>query len=449
MIGYMVYFQVAESDALLESPYNNRQSAQQANVVRGAILAQDGRVLAETTNDSEGNSVRTYKYDNLFAQTVGYTQYGNAGLEATQNYILQNSSVNILDQLSTDLRSQKKQGDDLVTSLDVDVQSAAYNALAGRKGAVVVLDADTSKVLASVSAPDFNPNTVAGDWETLNLEDSGSPFLNRGLQGLYEPGSTFKMVTALAYLEQYGSDADFHFNCTGEYTQGTYTIHCFNNNVHGEQTLEDAFANSCNCAFSYIATELLDDTALADAAKKLNFNEDFSLGLPSSQSSYSLERTTKDGLSMQTAVGQGDTVVTPVFMAMIAQSVYNNGQMLEPSFIKQVQSADGSVVEVEIVNSLGEVMTASQANYLKTYMSAVVNRGTAAGVFGDNPYNVCGKTGTAQYENANGYVHSWFVGFTNTGTDDVVIAVLIEEASEGDVSAAQVAASMLSEYYAS
>ncbi len=446
MIIYMVYFKLNESEELLNSPYNTRAQENAEQVVRGSILANDGTILAYTETDEEGNENRVYPYDNLFAQVVGYSDYGNAGLEATQNSTLLSSHENIINRVEKDLNSEKKNGDDIVTTLSVNLQNIASDALGDRKGAVVVLDADTSKVLACVSKPDFNPNTVSEDWEALNLDDSGSPFLNRGIQGLYEPGSTFKIVTALAYLIQYGSDADFHFNCSGEYTQGGYTIHCINSTVHGEETLTDAFANSCNCAFSYIATELLDSDALAKAAKMLQFNTDFSFGLPSNSSSFSLESANADGLTMQTAIGQGDTLVTPIHMAMIAQSVYNNGEMLLPSFITQVQSADQQIIETESVESCGQVMTSEQASTLKSYMSAVVQYGTAS-YLSDLPYNIAGKTGTAEYNNTEGYSHSWFTGFTNTGNDDIVVTVIIEEASEGDDSAASVAGDVISQYY--
>lgn len=448
MIVYMIYFNVEKSDEVKSNTYNTRTQESEEQIVRGSILADDGTMLAYTTTDEEGNEIRNYPYENLFAQVVGYSDYGSAGMEATLNSTLMESNENVINRLEKDLNSEKKTGDDVVTSLNINMQSIAYNALGGRKGAAVVLDASTSKVLACVSQPDFNPNTIYEDWETLNLEDSGSPFLNRALQGMYEPGSTFKIVTALAYLQQYGGDASFYYNCTGEYTQGGYTIHCINGTAHGEQTLADAFAHSCNCAFSYIATELLDSDALAEAAASLQFNQSFSLGLPSAASSYSLEKTTADGLTMQTAIGQGDTLTTPMHMAMIAQSVYNSGEMLEPSFINQVQSADGLVVSSVSAKSLGTVMSADQALRLKDYMQGVVQYGTASSAFADlSAYNVAGKTGTAEYDNAEGYSHSWFTGFTNTGTGDIVVCVIIEEAGEGDGSAAQTAASIIQQWY--
>ncbi len=446
MIVYMIYFKVSKSEELLNSPYNKRQEKNAEQIVRGSILAGDGTILAYTTVNEEGEEVRVYTYDNLFAQVVGYSDYGSAGLEATQNNVLLTSHENLINQVQKDLNNVKKQGDNLVTSLDVNLQSAAYNALAGRKGAVIALDAKTARVLACVSQPDFNPNTVYEDWEALNTDESGSPFLNRALQGMYEPGSTFKMVTTLAFLNEYGSDAHFYFNCTGEYTQGGYTIHCAGGAVHGEETLADAFAHSCNCAYSYIATELLSPEALRQAAKQLRFNESFSVGLPSSESRYSLEETTKDGLTMQTAIGQGDTLVTPMHMAMIAQAIYNNGEMLEPSFVNQVQSADGNIVENEKTGSFGQVMTSAQASSLHSYMQGVVTYGTGWALQG-LPVPVAGKTGTAQYSNAEGYVHSWFTGFTETGANDIVLAVIIEEASEEEPSAAQTAAAILQQYY--
>lgn len=447
MILYMIYFQTSKSDELLNSPYNKRSEQKAEQILRGSILASDGTILASTSVDDEGNQTRNYPYDNLFAQVVGYSDYGNAGLEATKNNELLTSHEDIINQVEKELNAQKKNGDDVVTTLDVDLQQIAYNALNKRRGTAIVLDANTAAVKACVSLPDFNPNTVSDDWETLNLDESGSPFLNRALQGLYEPGSTFKVITALAYLEQYGTDAGFSFNCTGEYTQGGYTIHCSDGNVHGEESFQDAFANSCNCAFAYIATELLDSDALANTAGELKFNTDFSFGLPSTSSRYTLENTTADGLSMQTAIGQGDTLVTPMHMAMIAQAVYNNGEMLQPSFVQQIQSHDGNIVSTEDAESLGNVIDASNAAQLKTYMQAVVQYGTASSYLADLPYNIAGKTGTAEYDNSEGYVHSWFIGFTQTGNNDVVVAVVLEQAVPGEDSAAETAGQIISEYY--
>ena len=437
MIVYMAYFQVVKSKELLNSPYNTRQEAKAEYTVKGSLLSRAGEVLAETQTDEEGNEYRVYPYGNYFAQVVGYSDYGSSGLEATQNYLLMESHENILDQFEKDINEQKKYGDNVVTTLDTDYQVIAYNALAGRKGSVIILDADTADVLACVSQPDFNPTTVSEDWEVLNLEESGSPFLNRALQGLYEPGSTFKIVTALAFIRDNPDYQNFTFECTGEYTAGSYTIHCNNGAVHGTQTLADAFANSCNCAFAYIATQCLEETTLNETANSLKFNTDFSIGLPSAISSFKLEKTSSDGLTMQTAIGQGETVASPMMMAMIAQAIYNDGKMLQPSFVDKVVSHDGTVYSTENTVTVGQVMTSSEAQVLKNMMKCVAMYGTGA-ILSDLTCDPAGKTGTAEYGDGT-YCHSWFTGFSNSGSSDIVVCVMIEEAEQGTSPAVETA----------
>lgn len=448
LIIYMAYFQITKSKELLESPYNRRQDKLAENVIRGSLLSSDGYTIAYTVTDEEGNETRVYPFNELFAQTAGYTDYGSSGLEAAENYELLTSNEDAASQIAQGLSNQKQYGDDVVTTLNVTLQSAAYNALGDRKGAVIVLDASTSKVLACVSKPDFDPNTVYEDWETLNAEDSGSPFLNRALQGRYEPGSTFKIITALSFMRQDPLWENFTYECTGEITYGGYTVHCMNGSVHGTQTLSDALANSCNCAFAYIAAELLDGDALYNAAQTAFFNQSFSLELPSVTSSFSLEMAYSDGLTMQTAIGQGDTLITPVHLAMITQAIYNQGTMLKPTFIDRVINHSGNTVRTESVQAIGRIMTAAEANALKTLMSGVVTYGTASSL-SDLPLNIAGKTGTAEYANSEGYSHSWFTGFSNTGKNDIVVAVIIEEAAAGESPAKDVARAVFEAAFAS
>ena len=445
LIAYMIYFQVEKSKSLLASQYNRRQDKNAEEIIRGSILARDGTPLAENISDEEGNLVRNYPFGALFAQTVGYSDYGSAGLEATQNYRLLDSHTDIVEQISNNINNQKTYGDNVITTFDVRMQQAAYDALAGRKGAVVVTEAATNKVLASVSLPGFDPNTVYEDWEALNAEDSQSPFLNRSLQGMYEPGSTFKLVTALAYLREHGTE--FYYNCTGEYTQGGDTIHCNQNTAHGEQNLTDAMANSCNCAFAYMATELLSPDALTKAAADCKFNTDFDLDLPSVISSYTMGDLTKDGLSMQTAIGQGNTLMSPVHLAMITQAIYNGGTMLKPSFVEAVSSYSGTYYKAEETETVGQIMTGPEAQALKDLMRNVVLYGTASAL-ADEPYSLAGKTGTAQFNSPEGYVHSWFTGFTDMGHDDIIITVIIEEAPDGESPAVLTAKQIIDTYYA-
>lgn len=439
MIGYMVYFQVLQSGKLLSSPYNQRQIRKENNVIRGSILASDGTILAETTVGEDGSETRTYPYGALFAHAVGYADYGASGLEAAQSYRLLETHADILEQMQNEIDGVKNKGDNVVTTLDVTMQQAAYEALGGRAGAAVVLDTETGEVLADVSSPGFEPGTVAEDWESLNSDEEGSPFLNRPLQGLYAPGSTFKMVTALAYLREHGTFDDFSFECTGSYTQGGFTIHCVGGTVHGAENFADAFANSCNCAFSYMIAELLNQSSLKTAAESLMFNRDAELLLPDSVSRFTFEPGDGVELAMQTAIGQGNTLASPIQMAMIAQAIANDGAMMKPSFIKEVTNYEGILVKEENQESFGEVMTAEEAAALTALMREVVSRGTATEL-SDLGIQIAGKTGTAQYGDIeDDMAHSWFVGFSDTGDRDIAVAVIMEGGGNGIAPAVPVA----------
>jgi peptidoglycan glycosyltransferase len=447
---YMVYFQISERDNILNSPYNKRTEQLAEKVTRGSILAADGTVLARTDVDAEGNETRVYPYNDLFAHTVGYLDYGSSGLESSQNSVLLSSHADLTDQVSSDIRDEKKKGDNVVTTLNVNLQQAASDALGDNHGAVFVMDADSGDVLADVSKPGFNPNTIVQDWSTLTSEENESSgvFVNRATQGLYPPGSTFKIVTALAYLRQYGSFDNFTFRCTGSYENSGYTIHCAGNKAHGEETFADAMANSCNCAFASMAVEKIDKKVLRETAEDLGFNQSYDLELPSSKSRFTLGADTANQLTMQTGIGQGETLATPMQMCMIADAVANGGTMMEPKFISRIENTSGAVVKTMNSKSTGTVMSAEEAEQLTTIMKAVVQNGTAS-TLSDLPYDIAGKTGTAQYGDVSeGKAHSWFTGFSNTGSGDIVVCVLIEDGGNGNAPAVDAAKQIFQKYFA-
>ncbi len=444
----MIYFQVCKSEELLNSPYNKRQEEAQAEVKRGSILASDGRtVLAETQEDEAGNSYRVYPYYQLFAHTVGYQVYGGSGLEATKNNDLIHSHASLVTQVQNDLDEVKKTGDDLVTTLDPVLQQAASDALGQNQGAVIVMDVDTGEILADYSSPSFDPNSVEQNWDSLVTNDQGV-FMNRAMQGLYAPGSTFKIVTALAYLRQYGSFDDFHYSCQGTYENAGFTIHCAGYAAHGEEDIAGAMANSCNCAFAWMAVNMIDRDILRETAESLGFNDEtLSLDLPCTISEFHVDGSTPDQLLMQTAIGQGDTLATPMQMLMIADAVANGGRMMKPRFVKEVVSSDGNVVRTEESSTLREAMTPSEAASLRDLLSGVVAYGTATDLAG-LPYNIAGKTGTAEYGNVDdNTAHSWFTGFSGTGQNDIAVCVLVEGGGNGLAPATTVAGYVFQNYF--
>lgn len=189
--------------------------------------------------------------------------------------------------------------------------------------------------MVDLSKPDFDPNTISENWESLSTDNENSPLLNRSLRGLYPPGSTFKIVTALDYIRQNQTIDNFYFNCVGELDGGGYTIHCAGNQAHGEEDFTAAFANSCNTAFAQMGLSL-DKSNFASLAEDLSFNKKIDLDLPSSASRFDLNRSTDDAITMQTAIGQGDTLMTPMHLAMIAGAVANNGVAMTPKFIQSI-----------------------------------------------------------------------------------------------------------------
>ncbi|MDY2938090.1 MAG: penicillin-binding transpeptidase domain-containing protein, partial [Fusicatenibacter sp.] len=411
LIGYLVYFNVTMKEEYLNSSYNSRQNNYAKRVVRGSILSSDGQELAVTQSGEDGNETRVYPYGEMFAHTVGYTGKGNSGLESAYNYTLMESHINPLEQLKNDFQEKKDPGDNLITTLDTRLTQAAYDALGNYNGAVLALEPKTGRVLVDVSKPTFDPNTIEEDWESLNSDNESGVFLNRALQGQYPPGSTFKIVTALAFLREHGTLDDFSFECSGELEAGNYTIHCAGGEVHGSEDFYSAFANSCNAAFSSIGLSL-DKTKFNSLADSLNLNGKLNLELPSSRSRFSIDETTADALMMQTSIGQGNTLVTPMEMALIVSAIANGGELMQPYFVDRVESSEGTKVKEYKPTSLGTVMSSEEASILTELMQGVVQNGTARSL-SDLGYDIAGKTGSAEHGDNSEPTHSWFVGFSN------------------------------------
>ncbi len=448
MIGYLVYFNVELKDDYANSPYNSkRQGTFQEKVVKGDILASGGEVLATTVTDEEGKESRSYPYDNVFAHVVGYSDKGVSGLEQSMNSQLLTSHSNIVEQIENGITNEKNIGDNVITTLDVNLQQAAYDALGNYRGAVVVLEADTGKILAMVSKSDFNPNTIAEDWEAINADAASSRLVNRATQGQYPPGSTFKIITALAYYREHGSFDGFDFNCVGEVENGGYTIHCYHNSAHGQEDFAAAFAKSCNSAFAQIGVDLNRSDYRATVEDML-FNQTLPIPMEYKKSVFSLEKGSADALTMQTAIGQGETLTSPMHMAMIVSAIANGGTLMEPYLVESIESYSGTNVKSYLPSSYKKLMTADEADALTALMENVVTNGTASALSGRG-YTVAGKTGTAEHGDTSSTTpHAWFVGFSNVEDPDIVVSVIAEEAGAGSDVAVPIAGKIFDTYYA-
>lgn len=446
MIAYFAYFQFAKSEAFINSPYNARQDAFAKRIQRGDIVSAQGDVLATTEVGADGKETRSYPYGRMFAHAVGYSTNGKTGVESIDNFQLLRSHAFFLEKLLQDLQEKKNIGDTVVTTLDTAVQKAAFDALGSRQGAVVALQPSTGKILAMVSKPDFDPNTIAAEWESITAEgNTSSVLLNRATQGMYPPGSTFKIFTLLEYMQEHKDYEKYRYQCTGSIEAEGNVIHCFENNIHGEEDLTAALANSCNASFASIGLSL-DLDRFAKQNRSLLFSNSLPCEFPYKESSYVLKNGAAPGQVMQTAIGQGETLVTPYHMALVMSAIANKGVLMSPYITDRVTNHDGVTVSSREPEEYGRLLKAKQAGVLKQYLQEVVAQGTARALSGQ-AYTAGGKTGSAEYTDEK-QSHAWFVGYAKKEKrEGIAVSVIVEGAGSGSTYAVPVAKAVFDAYY--
>ena len=446
MLLYLGYFIQFESGTAINNTYNPRVNLLAEKVVRGKILSADGQVLARTVTADDGTETREYPFGNLYAHVVGYTEKGRTGIESMTNFYLLTSHVNLIEQIVNEFSGTKNLGDNVVTTLESRLQQTAYDLLGDRRGAVVVMEPDTGKILAMVSKPDYDPNTVAAQWESLTADEQGEArLLNRATQGLYAPGSTFKILTLLEYIREHPDDYEnFHFDCDGTYENGEYQIRCYQGEAHGSQDLSQAFANSCNGAFASMGLEL-DLKQYADLADQLLYNQPLPLALPYNKSSYSMTEGADTWEVLQTAIGQGKTQVTPIHQLMVTSAIANGGTLMKPYVVDHLENAGGQTIKKFMPSAYGELLSASEAEQLTEYMRQVVETGTGSAVRTD-AYTVAGKTGSAEFETGK-ETHAWFTGFAPAEDPKIAVTVIVEESGSGGRVAAPIARGIFDAYF--
>lgn len=443
MIGYILHFMIVEKDQVIANAANPRLDSYGENVLRGDIVTSDGQVIATNNGDK-----RYYPYDNLFCHAAGYASYTKAGIELVGNNYLINSHCNVLERFLNTLRDEKNNGDTVVSTLNYELQKTAYDALGGANGAVVVMEPDTGKILAMVSKPDFNPNDIDEVWKEANSENStSSVLLNRASQGLYPPGSTFKVLTTLAYMRQNPNTySDFTYDCVNEEAVfNSVSVHCFGRKVHGSEDLPAALANSCNQAYAYMGTQL-DVDEWKDMLETFLFNKDLPYTDASATSRFYLDGKSNTGYIPQTAFGQGDTLITPLHNAMIMSTIANGGLMMKPYMIDSIESYKGTKIKKFSPSAYDTLMTSDEVETLSSYLRGVVTSGTAASYFAGAAYEAAGKTGTAEYANG-AHDFSWFIGYANVDNPDVVVSIVVEESDVNGIKASAVARQIMDKYY--
>lgn len=426
-IGYFVYYNTALSKNIINHPGNIHIAKLQDRNTRGRILAADGSVLAQTLTDASGKESRNYPYANVFAHVVGTTGVNKSGLEAANEADMLISNANPFGKVINELKNAKNPGDDVVTNLDTNLQQVAYNALGNNNGVVIAIEPSTGKVLAMVSKPDYDPNTLAENYQDIISDPNSKVLLNQATGGTFTPGSIFKLCTTLEYIRENPNYSDYSYTCSGSIQLsdghgGQQSISCYHNTIHGTQDLVGSFANSCNASFANMGLSL-NVSKLNQLAKDMLFNQKLPTAIPHVKSSFSLDSTANDWLTGATAIGQGNTAMTPLHAAMLVSAVANGGVLMEPYLVDSIQNHDGGTVKKNMPKSYGGLMTTSEAAILTEMMKNTVNYGTASALSGMG-YSVAGKTGTAEVDNAGN--NAWFIGFAPAENPQIAVCVLVE-----------------------
>ena len=442
LVGFTSYWSVFDAEALKEKEANKRPLLEQQQIRRGRILADDGTVIAKSVGKGKGSEkryVRRYPEGALFGHPIGYSfvRYGDSEFEQFHNdeLIGEGSEFSsILDELT----GATQEGNDVVTSIDPAAQRAALGDLESAGfGAVVALVPATGEVKVMASNKSFDPNRIPEHLGQLNRNVIETPLLNRATQGLYPPGSTFKVVTAAAGLESGTITPETTIDAPGTLeVEGTPLQNDFNEDF-GPIALDTALTNSVNTWFGQLGQQVGQDQ-LFETMEKFGFNATPAIDLPDDEVYDSgvyeeeqlLHRNDPVDLA-RVAIGQERLLATPLQMAEVAAAIANGGKLMKPQIWKRVVDPDGRVVDSLDPSVYSEPVSAETAEELTTAMEGVVSEGTGtnAAISG---VPVAGKTGTAETpgnkacgggEEEN---QAWFIGFAPADEPRIAIAASVE-----------------------
>ena len=427
--------QFISAPSLNADPRNVRTNLHAAEIDRGPIIVEK-TAIASSELDDDNHYTRVYDQGSLYVSATGYFSsvgYGSTGIEAAQENVLDGQSQTLLGQrLRNLLTGEKRQGGGVELTLRASMQEAAAAALGDRKGAVVALDAKTGAILALYSSPSFDPNALASRdagevqdaYATLDA-DPKNPMLNRTISERYAPGSTFKVLTAIALIENGIANPDTRMDSPVSTTlPGTNTeVSNIESSTcgDGKPTLTEAFARSCNTTF-VLASEKLTTQQLTDVTKRFGHEQEIPLTVipsvfPSDADSAQLAMS---------SIGQYTVQATPMQMAQVAQTIANGGQMMSPYLIKQIVDADNQTIRKTKATEAGRPISADTASKVTGMMQAVVSQPYGSGTPMALPnVSVAAKTGTAETGEGD-RANAWAIGFAPADNPQIAFAVIVE-----------------------
>lgn len=440
LTGYLLYFSILQSPDMVMNEYNPRLESLENSMLRGNITDRNGVLLAYS-KDIGDSVIREYPFSNAFAHVVGYIDHGKSGIESIMNTTLLKTNNNPFKRLSLTFTGEKPEGNTVQLTLDSELQLLARELLGENRGAIVAMEPTTGNILAMVSTPDYNPNNISSLYESISTDNETAALLNRATQGLYPPGSTYKVMTTIAYLEN-NKEEDFFYYCLGQDIIGQKVLHCYNNTAHGRLDLKMAFALSCNTSYASIGQGLI-PSRLKEISEAFGYNQKLDFVLESSMSQFVLDDDSSKPEISETSIGQGKTLVTPLQNLMMVTAIANDGLQMKPRLIDSVIDDNGNVLDTYEAEEGTQILSANMALLLEGYMTAASTDGTAK-LLADKDYTSASKTGSA--ENPFGPAHAWYVGYAPLENPQIALAIVVENVGSSTVNAVPLAAELYDHY---
>ncbi|MCY0922487.1 MULTISPECIES: peptidoglycan D,D-transpeptidase FtsI family protein [unclassified Streptomyces] len=447
------WLQYVQAEDLSTRKENRRVQIAQYATERGNIIVGGKPITGSSVTDgSDFKYKRTYLDGPLWAPVTGYASqaFGSTQLESLDDGILTGNDDRLFfDRTIGMFTGEKKQGGNVVTTLNAAAQKAAFEKLGNKKGAVAALDPRTGAILALVSTPSYDPSSFAGfskndEKAWVQLKDSEDKNLvNRALRETYPPGSTFKVVTAAAALEHgVVSDVNAATDTPEPYMlPGTRTPMVNHASGCEKATLNFALQVSCNSVFANMGDKVGRDK-MVETAQKFGFNSTVDTPVRAFASVYD-KTMGKDG-NAQSSIGQFNTAATPLQMAMVTAAIANDGKLMKPYMVDELTAPNLDTVEKHEPQEMSRPLSAANAQKVQQMMVNVVEKGTGTPAKIKDVV-VGGKTGTAQHGEKNAKrPYAWFISYAENpdGTSPVAVAVVIEDsaAEREDISGGGLAA---------
>lgn len=426
-LGYMLFSFYTEGGNWAAHRANSHIYSGGELTVAGTIYDRDGTALVET---AEGD--RVFHSDANVRKSTLHVIGDSQGFISTGIQTLYRSDLigyNFVDGIYKTIRSSD--GNDIKLTIDAEVSAAAYKAMGGKKGTVLIYNYETGEIVCMVSAPTYDPKNKPTDIDSDTTGKYDGIYLNRALTGVFTPGSTFKVVTAICAIENIPDIYERTFTCKGKYTtgkgKGDGDVIC--NGVHGKVNFERALNVSCNSVFAELAVELGTEK-LTETVRALGFGKSISLGKISTvKSTFSLSGSTNLDIGWA-GIGQYTTLINPCQMLMFMGAIANGGQAVTPYLVdnRSLLNAPGTIssnitLSAETADAVEKLLRSNVKNY-----------------YGDSKFpdlKMCGKTGSAEV--SNGKSHAWFVGFSQKKKFPYAVVVCLENGGIGYTHAIPVA----------